>query len=103
MKALYLSRRESAASKLVAGGSEMFYVIFIVGLLMVCVAALEFCYMMFLESVVRQHKRRIVELERENAELARQLETLETLLDDEEIETEDEAWPEVVDEDNRRF
>jgi Tfp pilus assembly protein PilN len=81
----------------------MFYVIFIVGLLMVCVAALEFCYMMFLESVVRQHKRRIVELERENAELARQLDAMETLLDDEATETEDETWPELVDEDNRCF
>ncbi len=81
----------------------MFYVIFIVGLLMVCVAGLEFCYLMFLESVIRQHKRRIGELERENAELARRLDAMETLLDDEETETQDEAWPELMDEDNRRF
>ncbi|HVF49043.1 MAG TPA: hypothetical protein VNA19_03080 [Pyrinomonadaceae bacterium] len=78
----------------------MFYAVLICALALLCVAAVEFCYMMFLESVVRQHKRRVSELERENAALRLELEETESLLQTD--ETDGELWPEVLDRDDYR-
>lgn len=81
----------------------MIYLVFIIALTLVCAAAVGFSYLLFLEGVVRQHKRRIAELERECDALARRLSETEMLLSSEpqELEeTEDEWWPEVVDEDD---
>lgn len=78
----------------------MFYVVLILGLTAACVAGVVFFYALFLEATLRQHKRRLAELERRTAELARELGARERRL--EELargEAEDEeAWPEVVDE-----
>lgn len=78
----------------------MFYAILICALALLCVAAVEFCYMMFLEGVVRQHKRRVLELERENAALRLELEEPGGLLQTD--ETDGEIWPEVLDRDDYR-
>ena len=79
----------------------MFYAVLIVALVLLCVAAVAFYYALFLDGVVRQHKRRLAELERENAELERALERAEARLREREEEDE-EAWPEVFGEDDFR-
>ena len=78
----------------------MIYLIFIIALTLVCVAAVGFSYLMFLEGVIRQHKRRIVELERECEALSRRLSETELQLSQVATEEEDEFWPELVDEDD---
>jgi hypothetical protein len=80
----------------------MFYVVLICALALLCVAALEFCYMMFMENVIRQHKRRIAELERENAALLYELEQTGSLPQSPPSETGAETWPEVLDQDDYR-
>ncbi|HYP53333.1 MAG TPA: hypothetical protein VEQ42_07320 [Pyrinomonadaceae bacterium] len=76
----------------------VFYAVVIVALVLLCAGALTFYYALFLDGVVRQHKRRLWELERENAELERALEGARATL----RRREEEAWPEVVDEDDYR-
>jgi len=79
----------------------MFYAVLIVALVLLCVAAVAFYYALFLEGVVRQHKLRMVELERENARLVRALESAEARLS-ERGEEDEETWPEVFGEDDYR-
>ncbi|HEX8476626.1 MAG TPA: hypothetical protein VF666_21695 [Pyrinomonadaceae bacterium] len=81
--------------------SAIFYVVFIVALTLACAAAVGFAYVMFLDGVIRQHKRRIAELEQENTQLARRLEDATEALS-QHTETDAEWWPEVVDEDDSR-
>ena len=82
----------------------MFYAVLIVALVLLCVAAVAFYYALFLDGVVRRHKRRLAELERENSELGRALERAEARLreQDEAEEEAGEAWPEVFGEDDFR-
>jgi type II secretory pathway component PulJ len=77
----------------------MEYVAFIFALALACAAGMEFVYLRFMEAISRQQKRRIAELERRNAELERELQSMETSLD-QETETDEEAWPELLDDDN---
>lgn len=79
----------------------MFYVFFIVTLTLACVAAVGFAYLMFLDAALRQHKRRIAELEQENAALARRLQEAQDMLT-QPTEMDGEMWPEVVDGDHYR-
>lgn len=74
----------------------MFYAFFIVALTLACVAAVGFAYLMFLDATLRQHKRRIAELERQNAALARRLQEAEEM-SGQPAEMDGEVWPEVVD------
>ena len=77
----------------------MEYVAFIFALALACVAGMEFVYLRFMEAINRQHKRRISELERQNAELERELRNIEAALEPQ-SETDEEAWPELLDDDS---
>lgn len=77
----------------------MEYVAFIFALALACVAGMEFVYLRFMEAINRQHKRRIAELERQNAELEKELRNIEAALDPQ-SETDEEAWPELLDDDS---
>lgn len=79
----------------------MDYLPFIFALALACVAGMEFVCLMSLETRNRQLKRRIGELERENAKLNENLRNVETLLDDQREEDE-EAWPELIDDNSPR-
>lgn len=76
----------------------VFYVVVIVALVLLCVAAVTFYYALFLDGAVREQRRRVAELERENAELGRALEGARESL----RRQEEAAWPEVIDEDDYR-
>lgn len=76
----------------------MFFVIIILAMTLACVAGVQFFYMMFLESSNRQHKRRIAELERQNAELEQELLHKEALLE-QQTQLSEESWPEFLDDD----
>ncbi|HEV2914232.1 MAG TPA: hypothetical protein VGX92_13225 [Pyrinomonadaceae bacterium] len=80
-------------------GSVMEYVAFIFALALACTAGMEFVYLRFMEAINRQQKRRIAELERQNAELQRELRNIETALE-QEGETDEEMWPELLDDDS---
>lgn len=75
----------------------MTYVALILAVVLACIAGTQFFYLMFLEARSRQERRRIAELERENAELLRELEGVETQLA-EQRGTDGDAWPELLDE-----
>ncbi|HVG33356.1 MAG TPA: hypothetical protein VM911_09755 [Pyrinomonadaceae bacterium] len=77
----------------------MEYVAFIFALALACVAGMEFVYLRFMEAINRQHKRRIQELERQNAELEKELRSIEAALEPQ-SETDEEAWPELLDDDS---
>ncbi len=77
----------------------MEYVAFIFALALACVAGMEFVYLRFMEAINRQHKRRIAELERQNAELEKELRNLEAALEPQ-SERDEEAWPELLDDDS---
>ena len=77
----------------------MEYVAFIFALALACVAGMEFVYLRFMEAINRQHKRRISELERQNAELEKELRSIEAALEPQ-TETDEEAWPELLDDDS---
>ncbi|HEX8138027.1 MAG TPA: hypothetical protein VF544_10590 [Pyrinomonadaceae bacterium] len=76
----------------------MEYVAYIFALALACAAGMEFAYLRFMEAMNRQHKRRIAELERRNAELVRELESLRGAQEQAE-EDEEENWPEMIDDD----
>jgi type II secretory pathway component PulJ len=78
----------------------MEYVAFIFALALACAAGMEFVYLRFLDVMNRQQKRRISELERRNAELERELRRLRAAIDEQEEEEDDEAWPEMIDDDS---
>lgn len=71
-------------------------VAFIFALALACVAGMEYVYLKFFEAQNRQLKRRVKELERENAELSGQLQHAEELLEEFRDESE-ESWPELID------
>ncbi len=75
----------------------MTYVALIIAVVLACVAGTQFFYLMFLEARSRQEQRRIAQLERENAELLRELEGIETQLAGQR-RTDSDAWPELIDE-----
>jgi hypothetical protein len=77
----------------------MEYVAFIFALTLACVAGMEFVYLRFMEVINRQHKRRISELERRNAELERELRGIEATME-QQNEADEEAWPELLDDDS---
>lgn len=75
----------------------MTYVLLILAVVLACVAGTQFFYLMFLETRSRHERRRIAELERENAELSRELERAEELLK-EQRRLDGDTWPELIDE-----
>ncbi|MGI8565071.1 MAG: hypothetical protein ACR2LZ_01165 [Pyrinomonadaceae bacterium] len=77
----------------------MLYIALIIAVVLACVAGTQFFYLMFLEARSRQERRRIADLERENAELSRELEDIQTLLE-ERRRLDGDHWPELLDEDD---
>jgi predicted nucleotidyltransferase len=80
----------------------MIYLSFIFALALACIAGMEFISLMALETKNRQLKRRVSELERENAKISESLKEANALIKqavDEEVE---EAWPELIDDDSVR-
>lgn len=74
----------------------MVLVVFIFALALACVAGMEYVYLKFFEAQNRQLKKRVKELERENAALSGQLQQAEELLAEYNDESE-ESWPELID------
>jgi predicted nucleotidyltransferase len=81
----------------------MVYLAFIFALALACVAGMEFISLMTLETKNRQLQRRISELERENATLSDSLRGAEAVIAQHEREEEEEAWPELIDDDSARW
>jgi hypothetical protein len=74
----------------------MIYLAFIFALALACVAGMEFVCLMTMETSNRQLKRRVSELERQNSALNEKLQGLEPLLE-EQLEADEEMWPELID------
>lgn len=72
----------------------------VIALTLACVAAVQFYYLLFLQTANRQYRRRIAELEREKLKLSRALESTATQLEQELARRNREDWPEVVGEDD---
>lgn len=75
---------------------------FIFALALACIAGMEFVSLMTLETRNRQLKRRIDELERENARISESLRSVEAIIESQRNEEEEEAWPELIDDDSVR-
>ena len=80
----------------------MVYLAFIFALALACVAGMEFISLMTLEAKNRQLQRRLTELERENARLSESLRSAEAVIEQQE-QLEEEAWPELIDDDSARW
>ncbi len=80
----------------------MVYLAFIFALALACVAGMEFISLMTLEAKNRQLQRRLTELERENARLSENLRSAESVIEQQE-QQEEEAWPELIDDDSARW
>ncbi len=80
----------------------MVYLAFIFALALACVAGMEFISLMTLEAKNRQLQRRLTELERENARLSESLRSAEAVIEQQE-QMEEEAWPELIDDDSARW
>lgn len=80
----------------------MVYLAFIFALALACVAGMEFISLMTLEAKNRQLQRRLAELERENARLSESLRSAEAVIEQQE-QLEEEAWPELIDDDSARW
>ena len=85
----------------------MTYVLIGLSLSLACVAGLQFFYMLYLERISNERKKRIVELERHTRQLAKRLsdaeqqiadqnEILETVFAEYEQEEEEEVWADVI-------
>ena len=74
----------------------MVYLAFIFALALACVAGMEFIYLMGLETKNRQLKRRIAQLERDNARIKERSREAEEQLEQQRKEDE-ESWPELID------
>ncbi len=72
--------------------------VFIIALTLACIAGFEFFYLMYLEAINRQQKRRIRQLERKLIEVSQELESVEAMLDGMQA-LEEELWPETIDDD----
>lgn len=79
----------------------MVYLAFIFALALACIAGMEFVSLMALETRNRQLKQRVDELERENARILESLRSAEALIEQQKVE-EEEAWPELIDDDGGR-
>ena len=80
----------------------MVYLAFIFALALACIAGMEFVSLMTLEARNRQLTRRVDELERENARIAKSLRSVEAIIESQRDEEEEEAWPELIDDDSVR-
>jgi hypothetical protein len=80
----------------------MIYLAFIFALALACVAGMEFVCLMTLETRNRQLKRRVSELERQNGNLNENLRSVKELLDQNLQEDDEEAWPELIDDNSAR-
>jgi predicted nucleotidyltransferase len=80
----------------------MVYIAFIFALALACIAGMEFVSLMALETKNRQLKRRVSELERENARISESLRSAEAQIEQQKVEAEEEAWPELIDDDSVR-
>ncbi len=80
----------------------MVYLSFIFALALACIAGMEFISLMALETKNRQLKRRVDELERENARISESLRSAEALMEQQQPEEDEEAWPELIDDDSVR-
>lgn len=81
----------------------MLYVLICVALAMSGVAGLQFFYLAYLERIGKQHKRRVTELERQNAVLyhrwqdsERILANYQTLEATDILEETEEVWSEII-------
>lgn len=81
----------------------MIYLAFIFALALACIAGMEFVSLMTLETRNRQLKRRVDELERENARIAESLRNAEALVEQQQDEEDEEVWPEMIDDDSVRW
>lgn len=81
----------------------MIYLAFIFALALACIAGMEFVSLMTLETRNRQLKRRVAELERENARISESLRNAEALIEQQQDEEDEEAWPEMIDDDSIRW
>jgi predicted nucleotidyltransferase len=79
----------------------MIYLAFIFALALACVAGMEFICLMSLETRNRQLKRRVSELENEKARLSEMLSNAEQM-HAQQPEVEEEAWPELIDDNSTR-
>ena len=79
----------------------MVYLAFIFALALACLAGMEFVSLMALETRNRQLKQRVSELERENASISESLRSAEAILEQQKV-AEEEAWPELIDDDPAR-
>ena len=80
----------------------MIYLTFIFALALACIAGMEFVSLMTLETRNRQLKRRVDELERENARLSESLRNVEAMIEQQRGAEEEETWPELIDDDSVR-
>jgi ABC-type bacteriocin/lantibiotic exporter with double-glycine peptidase domain len=80
----------------------MIYLAFIFALALACVAGMEFVCLMTLETRNRQLKQRVSELERQNTNLTENLRSVKELLNQNLQEDDEEAWPELIDDNSAR-
>jgi hypothetical protein len=80
----------------------MIYLAFIFALALACVAGMEFVCLMTMETRNRQLKQRVSELERQNGNLTENLRSVKALLDQNLHEDDEEAWPELIDDNSAR-
>jgi BioD-like phosphotransacetylase family protein len=80
----------------------MIYLAFIFALALACLAGMEFVSLMTLETRNRQLKRRIIELERENARISESLSNAEVIFAGQHAGETEESWPELIDDDSMR-
>jgi len=80
----------------------MIYLSFIFALALACIAGMEFISLMALETKNRQLKRRVSELERENAGISERLREANALIEQTRDEEVEEVWPELIDDDSVR-
>jgi len=80
----------------------MVYLSFIFALALACIAGMEFISLMALETKNRQLKQRVAELERENARITESLRSAEAMIEQQQLEADEEAWPELIDDDSVR-
>lgn len=78
----------------------MVYLVFIFALALACIAGMEFISLMSLETKNRHLKRRVKELERENARISQSLHSAEKRLQQQDAE--EESWPELIDDSSLR-
>ena len=88
----------------------MLYVVICLAMSMAAVAGLQFFYLAYIEKVMRQHKRRVGELERQNRVLYHRWQDAERTLtgfqnleaEAVEIIEEEDVWAEIIEDDAHR-